>query len=152
MDDIQGKIKFIEQLKAQGVDDAQLQELLSEYDAMDEEQQSNARSAMAQLHLQGSVDVPERDLQNNQKNAEAVSLLRDGTYDPERDNFTPPGMRSEADQKKAELFRSMGLEDPTPGVIDQIETRAQYKPKVGRSSLIVRGREGPTLRPPKVKP
>lgn len=150
MDDIQGKIEFMHQLKAKGVTGEALEKALYEYDLLDETQQEEARSALAQLQLQDLAQVPDVDIQDNQKNIEAAQKLAVGTYDPERDSTAPPSMRSASDQRTQELYQSMGIADPGVGKLETIDQRAQDKPEVDRSKLIVRGSS--ILKPPKVKP
>lgn len=152
MDDIQGKLRFMKELQSKGITGDALQEALEQYDLMDEEQQANALAAVAQLHVQGSVPVPEKDQQDNRENTLAASRIRAGTYDPERDNYTPEGMRSEVDKRMRALHASLGMEDSGTSPSGQIEERAKKKPVVERSSLIVKGSSSVTLRPPKVKP
>ena len=157
MDDVEGKIAFMRGLQEKGISGDALQQALHEYDLMDEEQQAQARSALAQLHMQGTVPVPAQDQQDNEKNIQAARKLEAGTYDPERDSHTPEGLRSQASQRQAELYASMGLPDPTSDVIEGIERRAQSKPEVARSGLIIKGSSSikkassTVLRPAKVR-
>lgn len=90
MDDVRGKVEYAEELKKQGILEEEILQKLAEYDAMDMEQQAMARSALAQLHIQGTVPVPDRDFQDAALNAQNASSLQEGSYDPELSDKTSP--------------------------------------------------------------
>jgi hypothetical protein len=103
MDNIKAKLKYIDQLREQGLTEDQIEVRLEAFDQVEAQGKQGHESALLAGRAEGSIEQPAQDLQDLEKNSQAVHNLAKGMYDPRQSTPAPDPV----DAKMAELRESI---------------------------------------------